>query len=147
MGSVRIHVVDDEPAVRASLARVLDQAGYQSGGEPRLLHTVRERALANLLDNAAAWSNPGQMVEVEVAGGEVVVRDHGPGIAASDLPHVLERFYRSPTVRSRPGSGLALPSSNRRRSPPADPSPPSSRPTGHQDAPPAAASEAPASTV
>jgi two-component system sensor histidine kinase MprB len=67
-----------------------------------------ERALANLLDNAAAWTDPGQPVEVEVAGGEVVVRDHGPGIPVADLPHVFERFYRSAEARRRPGSGLGL---------------------------------------
>jgi two-component system sensor histidine kinase MprB len=67
-----------------------------------------ERAIANLLDNAAAWSGPGQAVEVDVAGGEVVVRDHGPGIPTADLPHVFERFYRSAEARGRPGSGLGL---------------------------------------
>jgi two-component system sensor histidine kinase MprB len=67
-----------------------------------------ERALANLLDNAAAWTGPGQPVEVDVAGGEVVVRDHGPGIPTADLPHVFERFYRSVDARRRPGSGLGL---------------------------------------
>ena len=67
-----------------------------------------DRAVANLLDNAASWSEEGQTVEVEVGGGEVVVRDHGPGIPAPDLPHVFERFYRSTDARSRPGSGLGL---------------------------------------
>lgn len=67
-----------------------------------------ERALANLLDNAAAWTGPGAAVEVDVAGGEVAVRDHGPGIPTADLPHVFERFYRSVDARGRPGSGLGL---------------------------------------
>ena len=67
-----------------------------------------ERALANLLDNAAKWTGPGGGVEVDVAGGEVVVRDHGPGIPTADLPHVFERFYRSAEARGRPGSGLGL---------------------------------------
>jgi two-component system sensor histidine kinase MprB len=66
------------------------------------------RAVANLLDNAAAWTGPGQPIEVEVGGGELVVRDHGPGISTADLPHVFERFYRSTDARSRPGSGLGL---------------------------------------
>ena len=34
--------------------------------------------------------------------------DEGPGIADSDLPHVFERFYRSPDARATPGSGLGL---------------------------------------
>jgi two-component system sensor histidine kinase MprB len=67
-----------------------------------------ERAVANLLDNAAKWSPPGADVEVAVRDGEVTVRDHGPGIDAEDLPHVFDRFYRSPSARGRPGSGLGL---------------------------------------
>src|SRR5204863_9261762 len=38
-----------------------------------------ERAVANLLDNAAKWSPQGGSVEVGVRGGTVTVRDHGPG--------------------------------------------------------------------
>jgi two-component system, OmpR family, sensor histidine kinase MprB len=66
------------------------------------------RAVANVLSNAAKWSPAGGTVEVRVAGGEVTVRDHGPGIAAEDLPHVFDRFYRSPAARGTPGSGLGL---------------------------------------
>ena len=36
------------------------------------------------------------------------VLDQGPGIAAADLPHVFERFYRADTARALPGSGLGL---------------------------------------
>ena len=36
------------------------------------------------------------------------MRDHGPGIADADLPHVFDRFYRSPDARGTPGSGLGL---------------------------------------
>ncbi len=67
-----------------------------------------ERAIANLLDNAAKWSPAGSPVEVRLAHGELTVRDHGPGIAAEDVPHVFERFYRATSARSMPGSGLGL---------------------------------------
>jgi two-component system sensor histidine kinase MprB len=67
-----------------------------------------ERAVANLLDNAAKWSPPGVPVEVAVRDGEVSVRDHGPGIADEDLPYVFDRFYRSRGARGMPGSGLGL---------------------------------------
>jgi two-component system sensor histidine kinase MprB len=45
---------------------------------------------------------------VRLADGELTVRDHGPGIAAEDVPHVFERFYRATAARSMPGSGLGL---------------------------------------
>jgi two-component system sensor histidine kinase MprB len=67
-----------------------------------------ERAVANLLDNAAKWSPPNGDVEVAVRDGTLSVRDHGPGIDEEDLPHVFDRFYRSPSARGRPGSGLGL---------------------------------------
>jgi two-component system sensor histidine kinase MprB len=66
------------------------------------------RAVGNLLDNAAKWSPPGATVAVTMRGGELVVRDHGPGIAEADLPHVFDRFYRSAAARGLPGSGLGL---------------------------------------
>ena len=67
-----------------------------------------ERAVSNLLDNAAKWSPPGGEIEVAVHDGEVTVRDHGPGIDAADAPFVFDRFYRAPTARGLPGSGLGL---------------------------------------
>jgi two-component system sensor histidine kinase MprB len=67
-----------------------------------------ERAIGNLLDNAAKWSPPNGDVEVTVRAGEVTVRDHGPGIAAEDLPYVFDRFYRARAARGLPGSGLGL---------------------------------------
>jgi two-component system sensor histidine kinase MprB len=66
-----------------------------------------DRAIANLLDNACKW-DPGGEIEVTVRPGRVEVRDHGPGIAAEDLPRVFDRFYRSAAARGRPGSGLGL---------------------------------------
>jgi two-component system, OmpR family, sensor histidine kinase MprB len=67
-----------------------------------------ERALVNLLDNAVKFSPAGGTIEVRLALGEFSVRDQGPGIPAEDLPHVFERFWRSPSARSLPGSGLGL---------------------------------------
>lgn len=67
-----------------------------------------ERAVTNLLDNAAKWSPPGATVTVGLRDGIVEVTDQGPGIAAEDLPHVFERFYRAADARGQPGSGLGL---------------------------------------
>ncbi|MCX4819455.1 HAMP domain-containing histidine kinase [Streptomyces sp. NBC_01142] len=66
------------------------------------------RLLTNLLDNAAKFSPPGAHVEVALGRTELTVRDHGPGIAAEDLPYVFDRFYRAESARALPGSGLGL---------------------------------------
>jgi two-component system, OmpR family, sensor histidine kinase MprB len=84
---------------------------YSLDVEPVTIHGVPatiERAVGNLLDNAAKWSPPGAEVEVAVRDGQLVVRDHGPGIADEDLPFVFDRFYRARTARGMPGSGLGL---------------------------------------
>jgi two-component system sensor histidine kinase MprB len=74
-----------------------------SGSATRL-----ERAIDNVLDNAIKWSPAGGTVEVTVGDGALTVRDHGPGIADADLPHVFDRFYRAAAARGLPGSGLGL---------------------------------------
>jgi two-component system sensor histidine kinase MprB len=67
-----------------------------------------ERALGNLLDNAAKWSPDDAPIAVSVVAGRVSVADQGPGIDADDRPHVFDRFYRATKDRSTPGSGLGL---------------------------------------
>jgi len=70
--------------------------------------TLLERAISNLLDNALKFSPPDAPVAVIVRGAIVEVLDRGAGIPPEDLPHVFDRFYRSPTARRVPGSGLGL---------------------------------------
>ena len=80
-------------------------------GSVRAQPPLLERAVLNVLDNAAKWSPPGGTVEVRLTRGPtwvLEVRDHGPGIDEADLPHVFERFYRAATARAMPGSGLGL---------------------------------------
>ncbi|MET7369338.1 HAMP domain-containing sensor histidine kinase [Streptomyces sp. NPDC005566] len=67
-----------------------------------------ERAVVNVLDNAVKFSPPGGTIDVALYRGELTVRDRGPGIPAEELPHVFERFWRSPSARQLPGSGLGL---------------------------------------
>jgi two-component system, OmpR family, sensor histidine kinase MprB len=79
--------------------------------EPFVVDGVRsrlDRAVSNLLDNAAKYGAPGGNVDVTLRDGVLTVRDHGPGIADEDLPFVFDRFYRAPSARGRPGSGLGL---------------------------------------
>ncbi|GAA1940803.1 sensor histidine kinase [Nocardioides marmoribigeumensis] len=67
-----------------------------------------ERAVTNLLDNAAKWSPPLGTVTVRLRAGTLEVLDQGRGIAPEDVEHVFERFYRSADARTMPGSGLGL---------------------------------------
>jgi two-component system sensor histidine kinase MprB len=67
-----------------------------------------ERALTNVLDNAAKWSPPGGTVTVRLTDGVLTVDDEGPGIKEEDRPHVFERFWRAQESRTMPGSGLGL---------------------------------------
>jgi len=87
--------------------------------DPAVVEAVPERlarAVTNLLDNAAKFGAGAGPIEVRLrgpapggpAGAELTVRDRGPGIPEEDLPHVFDRFYRSPSARSLPGSGLGL---------------------------------------
>ncbi len=67
-----------------------------------------ERAVTNLLDNAAKWSPSGGTVTVRLGDGALVVDDQGSGVAEADRPHIFERFFRSDESRAMPGSGLGL---------------------------------------
>jgi two-component system sensor histidine kinase MprB len=101
--------------VEASLERArarFPEVSWQSGGlEPTIVDGYRdrmERAVWNLLENAGKWSGGGSAVEVSLSGGELRVRDHGPGFAEEDRPLVFDRFYRSAAARAMPGAGLGL---------------------------------------
>ena len=106
---VRLDLVTADAIARAE--RNHTGVVFRAELEETLVHGVRptiERAVSNLLDNAAKWSPPGGEVEVTLRDGELTVRDHGPGIADEDLPYVFDRFYRAPSARGMPGSGLGL---------------------------------------
>jgi signal transduction histidine kinase len=75
------------------------------GDASRLRHL-----LLNLVTNAIKYTPRGGHVDIRLTRrphGEVAltVRDTGIGIAAGDLPHVFERFWRADRVRSRRGAG------------------------------------------
>jgi two-component system sensor histidine kinase MprB len=106
---VRLDLLVSDAVERARRNR--SEVAYAVELEPTTVRGVPatiERAVGNLLDNAAKWSPPGALVEVEVREGQLVVRDHGPGIPDEDLPYVFDRFYRARAARGMPGSGLGL---------------------------------------
>jgi two-component system sensor histidine kinase MprB len=100
-----------EDVVERARTRFPDVSWQTDGLEPTVVDGYRdrmERAVWNLLENAGKWSGDGGSVEVSLAGGELQVRDHGPGFADEDRPLVFDRFYRSAAARSMPGAGLGL---------------------------------------
>jgi two-component system sensor histidine kinase KdpD len=80
----------------------------------RLDARLASSALAHLLENAAQYAPRGTSIDVssELTGTELLirVRDHGPGLAAGDLPHVFDRFFRGGgAARTRAsGTGMGL---------------------------------------
>ena len=107
---VRIDMVAQQLVERAQ-RRAGDAVAFDLELEPTLVRGQQERiarAISNLLDNARKWSPPGGLVEIRLRGGELSVRDHGPGFEQDDLPHVFDRFFRSDRARAMPGSGLGL---------------------------------------
>jgi Histidine kinase-, DNA gyrase B-, and HSP90-like ATPase len=107
--TVRLDLLTSEAVER--LRQRLPQAVIQADLRPCLVlvdPAAVEHAVSNLVDNAVKWTPPGAVVRVTVAGGQVSVADHGPGIAADDLPRIFERFYRAPAAQGLPGSGLGL---------------------------------------
>lgn len=81
-----------------------------------VVHADRElltQAVANLVENALRHTPPGTRIDVGLSrddAGQVrlVVADDGPGVAADDLRHLTDRFYRGERSRTTPGNGLGL---------------------------------------
>ncbi len=67
-----------------------------------------ERAISNLIDNAAKFDPTDNPIEVVVEDGAVTVHDRGPGVPPDDAPRIFDRFYRADGARTLPGSGLGL---------------------------------------
>ncbi len=87
--------------------RIIEVAAEGSGLVTAAAEGV-DRALNNLVDNAAKFSPDATPIEIHVRDATVEVRDHGPGIDDADLAHVFDRFYRAETARTLTGSGLGL---------------------------------------
>ncbi len=119
------------PRARAAAVEVTLTGDERADLSARGNESQVERVLLNLLDNAIKYSAQGATVSVQVARlaappvAEVVsdqptsvgpiiavsVTDQGPGIAASHMPRLFDRFYRVDATRARDersGAGLGL---------------------------------------
>ena len=108
-GEVRLDLIAEEAIDRAR--RRAPGHTFETRLEPTLVSGEGpriERAVTNLLDNAAKYAPPGTTVEVRLENGTLTVRDHGPGFHDEDLPYVFDRFHRAQDARAKPGSGLGL---------------------------------------
>jgi two-component system OmpR family sensor kinase len=104
---VRFNAVADARGVRLAVAT-------SSAIMVRAMPAVVDVVLANVVDNAVKFSEPGGVVRVQTAVAAshavITVVDAGPGIPSEELPRVFERFFRgrAPRARGAPGVGLGL---------------------------------------
>jgi signal transduction histidine kinase len=82
-------------------------------GDPVMMR----RVIDNLLENAHKYSSPEQSIELRAYSAtgseqgsciEILIRDHGIGIASSELPHVFTPFFRSIRSQTRTTGGVGL---------------------------------------
>lgn len=116
---VKLEPVDLVAIVEAALSRAerrrndveftLESSPWYLQGDNHAL----ERAMLNLMDNAAKWSPENGVVRIAMEPQfdgqmQITVSDSGPGIPEEDRELVFQRFFRSVATRSTPGSGLGL---------------------------------------
>ena len=107
-----------DEVVAQALASLGDRAGRVSADVPEnlpRLHTdaaLLERAVANVVDNAVAWSPHGSTVLIQAGalGGLVELRviDRGPGIPREERERVFRPFQRLGDQQTATGVGLGL---------------------------------------
>jgi len=102
-------------APQAAAQQIGINLGSQDTCQPISLDAGRvEQILGNLLSNALRYTPAGGKIDLEITCSpssiQLSLHDSGPGIPASALPHVFERFYRADRSRTRSegGTGLGL---------------------------------------
>ncbi len=96
---------------KAHAWRIQADEGIPAVGDPQML----KQTARILCDNAAKYSPQGNLITLRSFVDEqgipcFAVQDNGAGIAAADIPHIFERFYRADKARGRQtgGAGLGL---------------------------------------
>ena len=112
-----VHPAEIVEAARDQVEHALRQRRVDVESESddlvRLDPRLTASALAHLLENAAQYTRPDSPITVSMSistdGLTLKVRDHGPGIAPGDLPHLFDRFYRGTEGSQRTsGTGMGL---------------------------------------
>jgi signal transduction histidine kinase len=98
----------DAEAAGHQLQAMISQGIIVSGDQELLT-----QALANLVENALRHTPSGTRISVRLIGdanrsARLTIEDDGPGVAAVDLPHLTDRFYRGEQSRTTQGNGLGL---------------------------------------
>lgn len=104
-------VVEDAQVIYPDRAITLHaEPGIHSTGDPARLQQVLRNLVGNAVEHTPQPSAVEVTVEQTATAAQITVSDNGPGIAATDLPRVFERFWRAEASRSRAygGSGLGL---------------------------------------
>ena len=105
---VRLAAVAEAVAKRARRRTGREVTVSTDDSEVTATRQSLERAVWNLVDNAAKFDSSDAPIDLRVADRTIEVLDRGPGVAAEDMPHLFDRFYRPVASRSLPGSGLGL---------------------------------------
>jgi two-component system sensor histidine kinase KdpD len=112
-----VHPSEILEAARDQVERTLSRHRLEIDAAPEQLVRLDPRltasALAHVLENAAQYAPAGTPIGIHLSVGaeglSVTVRDHGPGIAPQDLPHLFDRFFRGHDARRRvSGTGMGL---------------------------------------
>ncbi len=72
--------------------------------------TALARVLANLLDNAGKFTEPGTAIRIAWANGELTIEDDGCGVTNEDRPALFRRYARGKAAIAAavPGTGMGL---------------------------------------
>jgi len=118
---IRLETVDLPPLLQMIAAKFFDQLFEDSPAlelecpddlPPVMADPERvEQVLMNLLGNALRYTEVGTITMKAYSKGRKVwisVTDTGQGIAAEDLPHVFERFWRADRSRDRASGGTGI---------------------------------------
>jgi two-component system sensor histidine kinase/response regulator len=91
-GKIVAHVPEEQIVVSADRDRVLQVLGNLIGNSLKHAKGAPIDLTIERLDDKAV----------------IVVRDHGPGIPATELPHIFDRYWTGRTKRGGAGLGLAI---------------------------------------